>query len=229
MGATGITGTRIESILTSARPLLHSETPENGGYLKETAFCIALLLAAIGTKSSGSYAPGSNSGLATVSEIFVNPGAEAKIKGVSAQGLVIVALKNCSMFINGKGVSLKSGSYNRLVGKHGVKLTQAGAVPIPLVIVYVLSARQPLTIEGTMLDSYQELDDASSRNSTLIIAINDLELSDVRDLADEGDRWKSSPQQRIFLQAGQTSWLKSGIHRLKNVGSTSARFVSIEW
>jgi hypothetical protein len=96
-------------------------------------------------------------------------------------------------------------------------------------LVEVVSARQPLTIEATTLAPNQELEDASDRNSTLLVAIAPLRLRDVSDLAEEGVPWKAGPQRRIELQKGETAWLNKGMHRVRNAGNSVARFVTIEW
>jgi hypothetical protein len=48
-------------------------------------------------------------------------------------------------------------------------------------------------------------------------------------MAEEGKPWKAGPQRRLELQKGETAWLKEGMHRMRNLGNSAARFITIEW
>ena len=150
-------------------------------------------------------------------------------QATSDEGFVLVAIQDCVIQINGTSINLKAGDYKTISGKRGLEIAQSGLITIPLVLVEVVSARQPLTIEATTLAPNQELEDASDRNSTLLVAVAPLRLRDVSDLAEEGAPWKASPQRKIELQKGQTAWLKEGMHRVRNMGNSAARFIIIEW
>jgi hypothetical protein len=60
----------------------------------------------------------------------------------------------------------------------------SGVTPVPLVLINVVAETQSLTIESTTLARNQELEDASDRNATLLVAITSLRLRDVRNLTD---------------------------------------------
>lgn len=98
-----------------------------------------------------------------------------------------------------------------------------------LALVEVVASSQTLTITSHSLAAHQELEDASDRNQTLIVALDSLEISDEHNLAAEGEPWKPSEIRVIRLQRGGTGWLNHGIHRVRNARSTIARFMTIEW
>jgi hypothetical protein len=167
--------------------------------------------------------------LAKVSSVTLNGETKLSFQPSSNEGFVVVAIQDCALLINGKSTTLRAGDYTRVPGKQSLELVQSGPITVPIVLVEIVSAQQPLTINATTLAPNGVLEDASDRNSTLLVAIDPLLLRDVRDLAEEGEPWKSSPQRKIELQKGQTVWLKKGIHRVRNAGSSEARFVTIEW
>lgn len=133
------------------------------------------------------------------------------------------------MLIDGQSTTLKAGDYKKIPGTQSLELAQSGLTTVPFVLIKVVAATQSLTIEATTLARNQELEDASDRNATLLVAITSLRLHDVRNLADEGEHWKSGPQRTIELQQGQTVWLMQGMHRLRNSGNTATQFVTVEW
>ncbi len=197
--------------------------------MKRAIVCIALsLLALVSTRVEAS-ASTSEKDLAKVSLVRLNRETKLNLQATYDAGFVLVAIQDCIIQINGTSTNLKAGDYKTISGKRGLEIAQSGLITIPLVLVEVISARQPLTIEATKLAPNQELEDASDRNSTLLVAIAPLQLRDVKDLADEGEPWKSGPRRKIELQKGETAWLKEGMHRMRNEGSCVAWFVTIEW
>jgi hypothetical protein len=199
-----------------------------GDPLKKSILCALALSVFVSTKS-GADMLGSNSGSTKVSLVRLNREAKSSFQPISDQGFVLVAIRDCSVLINGKSAILKAGDYQKIPGVQSLELSQSGPMPVPLVLIKVVTTIQPLTIETTTLARHQELVDASDRNTTLLIAIDPLRLRDVRDLADEDEPWKSGPQKTIELQEGQTAWLLRGMHRLRNSGKTATRFVTVEW
>ncbi|HWW22355.1 MAG TPA: hypothetical protein VNY78_00575 [Edaphobacter sp.] len=195
--------------------------------MKKAILCALALSVFVSTKS-GAAPLDSNSGLAKVSLIRLNRETKLSFQPISDQGFVLVAIRDCSLLIDGKSALLKAGDYQKIPGIQSLELSQSGPMPVPLVLIKVVSTIQPLTIETTTLARHQELVDASDRNTTLLIAIDPLRLRDVRDLADD-EPWKSGPQKTIELQEGQTAWLLRGVHRLRNSGKTATRFVTVEW
>lgn len=173
--------------------------------------------------------PWSNGHLAEVSLIRLNRGSQLNFSPLSEQGFVLVALRDCTLLLEDQSVSLKAGEYKQVAGTGPLHLKTSSPGSTSIVLIRVRSASQPLTIETMMLTSHQESEDASDRNASLIIAIDPLRMSDNRDLSDEGDPWRSSIQQILNLKSGQAVWMKAGIHRLRNRGKNSVRFVTVEW
>jgi hypothetical protein len=197
--------------------------------MKGALVCIALSLSLLAATRVEAIAPTSKKDFAKVSLVQLNRETKLNFQATSDEGFVLVAIQACMIQINGTSTNLKAGDYRTISGKRGLEIAQSGPITIPLVLVEVVFARQPLTIEAATLAPNQELEDASERNSTLLVAIAPLRLRDVRDLAEEGEPWKSGPQRKIELQKGETAWLKEGMHRMRNVGNSVARFIMIEW
>ena len=85
-----------------------------------------------------------------------------------------------------------------------------------------------LTLEGVLLKAGQELQDASSRNKTLVVAVTDASIRDVI-VDDDGNNVRPVGSSRFQLAPGMTHWLKPGIHWLKNTGQRESRFITIEF
>jgi hypothetical protein len=83
---------------------------------------------------------------------------------------------------------------------------------------------QELTIDRFALDS----EDGSDRNATLLVAITDCRFRDVRNLGDESE-WTPSKPEIVAMSAGSVRWIRPGIHHFTNLGSQTAKVVSIEW
>jgi hypothetical protein len=197
--------------------------------MKRAIVCIALSLSALVYTRVEASTPSSEKDLAKVSLVRLDQDTTLNFQATSDEGFVLIAIQDCVIQINGTIVNLKAGDYKTVSGKRGLEIAQSGLITIPLVLVEVVSARQPLTIKATTLAPNQELEDASDRNSTLLVAVAPLRLRDVSDLAEEGEPWKSGPQRNIELQKGEAAWLKEGMHRVRNAGNSVARFVTIEW
>lgn len=167
--------------------------------------------------------------LAEVSVIKLKLGAPMSFQPISDQGFIVVALQNCTVMIDGQKEVLRAADFRQIKGKRVLKLAGFSSVAASLVLITVKSAHQSLTIEDTILTPNEELEDASNRNLSLLIAISPLRLRDVRDQNGEDESWKSSSPSMIKLSAGQTAWLTPGMYRIRNLGDSSARFVTIEW
>jgi hypothetical protein len=85
-----------------------------------------------------------------------------------------------------------------------------------------------LTLEGVLLKAGQELQDASSRNKTLVVAVTDASFRDVI-VGDDGNKVRPLGSSRFHLARGMTHWLKPGIHWLKNTGQRESRLITIEF
>lgn len=195
--------------------------------MKRPGLVTALLLSAILFPNASASHGGQKISPAKV--LLVRPGSTMRLDSQPThKGFVLVALGDCSVLINGHTNNLKAGDHKEVSG--GIlELAPAPSKPTELVLVEVLSASQPLTVQSTTLARNQEVEDASDRNLTLLVAVDALRLSDVRDLSEEEEPWKSAPAKAINLQKGQTVWLQQGMHRLRNAGRTTSRFVTIEW
>jgi len=97
-----------------------------------------------------------------------------------------------------------------------------------VVIVDVKSAAQPLTLQSEILASAQEMEDGSDRNDTLLIAESVLQLQDVLDIGGEGNPRMGHPR-TIHMATGGVTWVRQGMHYIKNLLPTSAKFTLIEW
>ena len=145
------------------------------------------------------------------------------------KNLIVFPLEDCAVLFNGQRIALKTGDYKEFSSGDNVTLRPIGSARPRIALVEVVASSQTLTITSQSLASHQEMEDASDRNQTLVVALDSLEIRDKRDLAAEGQPWKLSETRSIQLQRGETAWLNQGMHRLKNAGSTVAKFITIEW
>lgn len=147
----------------------------------------------------------------------------------SNNGFVLIALRNSSLLVNDQAVTLRAGESQQVTGSRALNIVNTSTLPAQLVLVKIDTAFQRLTISQEDLDPHQTLEDASDRNNTLVVALTPVMLHDVRDLSAEGEPWKSSAPRTISLMQGQSAWLAPGMHRVLNLRSTRARFITIEW
>jgi hypothetical protein len=186
----------------------------------------SLVLATAATLSAAPH--GAKKPPAEVSLLKLNPHEPNHFRSTSSDGFVLVTLQDCAILIDGESATLHAGDFRRMNG-HTIDLANVSSVPVDLVLIRIDKATQPLTIELGELNPRQQLEDASDRNDTLIVALTPVTLRDVRDLSAEDENWKSAPATIIRVQAGQTAWLTPGMHRLRNLGTTKTRFITIEW
>jgi hypothetical protein len=109
-----------------------------------------------------------------------------------------------------------------------VEFSGPGQRTCQIVVIKPRSAIQPLTVRTTILDAWQELQDASSANDTLVVAISPLRLRDVWNLGDESE-WKPSKPRLLALPAGAVVWIPSGMHHITNLLPRPAKLVTVEW
>ena len=145
------------------------------------------------------------------------------------KNLIVVPLEDCAVLINGHRTALKKGEYKEVNAGDDFSLSPVSTESPRLALVEVGALSQALTITSQSLAAHQELEDASDRNQTLIVALDSLEISDEQNSADEGEPWKPSKIRVIRLQRGETGWLNHGMHRVRNAGGAGARFITIEW
>ena len=170
-----------------------------------------------------------NNNIAKVSLIELDAAAPTSFRASSDRGFVLVAIKDCSLLVDGERTKLKAGEYKAIPGRRTLELGRSETPNCPLVLIEIIAASQALTIEKTALGGHKEMEDASDRNSTLLIAISPLQIRDTRNLAEEDGPWKSGPQKSIELHEGQFTWLQRGVHRLRNSGNSTICFVTVEW
>src|SRR5664280_590839 len=97
-----------------------------------------------------------------------------------------------------------------------------------LILVEPKMSAQPLTIRTTTLNTHQQLQDATDRNDTLLIAISPVRLRGVRNVADESE-WKPNRPEFWALPTGGVRWVRSGMYRLTNLLPRAVQFVTVEW
>lgn len=185
---------------------------------------IAVFLATIIPPVFGAGPRASQRGITRVSVVKLNHAMK-----LDHQTLIVVPLEDCAIVFNGQRMALKSGDHKEFSSGDNPTLGPVGSAKPRLALIEVVASSQALTITSQSLASHQELEDASDRNQTLVVALNSLELRDKRNLAAEGQPWKSSETRSIRLHGGETAWLNQGMHRVKNARSTVAKFITIEW
>jgi len=141
----------------------------------------------------------------------------------------LVALDDCSLIVDKKAVTMKSGQRKFMHGKKEFSIATNTSNPISLVEVDVATVTQALTFGRIKLSPGEETQDASDRNDTLLIAVTRLKLTDVCDLNDEDEAWQPGPARAIDLNSGQFTWLRPGMHAVRNTGTSMADFITIEW
>jgi hypothetical protein len=174
-------------------------------------------------------APTANKKPAESRLITLEPHTPQQFRSTSNNGFVLIAFTNSSLLVNDQATTLRAGESHQVRGSQMLDIVNTSALPSELVLIKVDTASQGLTLLQERLDMHQELEDASDRNDTLVVALTPIALRDVRDLADEDEPWKSSAPRTIVLQQGGSAWLAPGMHRLVNVGKVKARFITIEW
>ena len=95
-----------------------------------------------------------------------------------------------------------------------------------LVVVVPKTPHQELTI--TPITLKQPLEDASVRNKTLLVAVTQSHIQDIRNSADES-RWVPEKPKLVSLKPGEVAWVAAGIHHFRELNASTAQLVSIEW
>ena len=185
---------------------------------------VALFLATIIPPVFGTLPGALQRGITRVSVVQLNHSMKLDHKN-----LIVIPLEDCAVLVNDQKIALKAGDYKEFSSGESLTLRPVGSGSTRIAFVEVVASSQALTITSQSLAPHQEMEDASDRNQTLVVALDSLEIRDMQDLAAEGQPWKSSETRSIRLQQGETAWLKRGMHRVKNAGSTVAKFMTIEW
>jgi mannose-6-phosphate isomerase-like protein (cupin superfamily) len=85
-----------------------------------------------------------------------------------------------------------------------------------------------LTLSGATLPPEQAVQQQRTRGDTLLIAVTPLHLLHERNQGREWE-WIASAPSPLALQAGEVSWIARGKHHLRNNGSTTVRFLTLEF
>jgi hypothetical protein len=79
-----------------------------------------------------------------------------------------------------------------------------------------------ITLGGTTLSPGESMQGAAARGDTLLVAVVPLQLRDEAGSRREGDS-------KLGLAAGEVRWVDEGRHQFSNIGTSFARFVTIEF
>jgi len=193
---------------------------------KSAAFLLLLcvLFGALGISAAQSYER-----LARVSVATLHGSEGLSIDPLSEIGVILLAVNDCTIMVNGSPVALKSGERSFVHSRQTVHVNSSDTRPPLLVVVNVRTARQALTFDRIELVPGKVMEDASARNETLLVALTALHLRDIIDNSEEGEPSNYGQPRSIELPAGKTAWLPPGMHQITNVGGSPARLVTIEW
>ncbi len=97
-----------------------------------------------------------------------------------------------------------------------------------LIVVNAKRAVPAITVNTETLSPGNELQDASDRNETLVVAISAVQLRDIRNLGDES-AWIPSKPEVISMDSGNVRWIRPGIHHFRNLLRGASTFVTLEW
>jgi len=167
---------------------------------------------------------------ARVALIRVSDEAPYNLAAPEPNGAVWVALDDSAVVDSGDGGARKvlAGVPETLGARQKVIFAAQGDKVVRIIVVEPRKTQQPLTVETLALSAHQELQDASDRNDTLLIALSPLRLRDVWNVGDESD-WKPSKPRVLLMPTGAVTWLRSGMHHLTNLLGTDAKFLTLEW
>ena len=193
---------------------------------KSAAFLLLLcvLFGALGISAAQSYER-----LARVSVATLHGSKYLSIEPLSEIGVILLAVDDCTITVNGSPVALKSGERSFVHGRQTVHVDSSDTRPVLLVIVNVRTARQAQTFNRVELVPGNVMEDASARGETLLVALTPLRLRDIIYNSDEDEPPNYGQPRSIELPVGKTTWLPPGMHQITNVGGSVARFVTIEW
>ena len=124
-------------------------------------------------------------GLAHVSTLRLHDGESVSIEPLSRIGVILLAVGDCTILVNGSPADLKAGERRFVHGREIVKVSPSGSRPTTLVIVNLKRARQAQTFDRVELTPGEVMEDASSSNETLLVALNALRLRDIINNSDE--------------------------------------------
>ncbi|WP_264801048.1 hypothetical protein [Acetobacter nitrogenifigens] len=148
------------------------------------------------------------------------------LRPTNQYGAVWIALTGGMTGKGGKTIS--RGDYGEAKPGDDILFSPEGSSRPGLIIISVQTEKQPLTITPVTIDPGGVMADASDRNTTLLIALNNLAITDITSSGEE-ENWRVGKPEKIAMQAGEVRWIKPGVHKLKNVKSTKSELITIEW
>jgi hypothetical protein len=137
----------------------------------------------------------------TVSVADVTTAGEYKVEGARLHGSLWVALDNAALLLNGAGATVRTvhaGEAELVAPGTEVFFRSLDNRPFRLIVIAVKRKLQDLTVQASELKAGGELQDASDRNQTLLIALSSLRVRDVQNLASESE-WKPGPPRVVQM------------------------------
>jgi hypothetical protein len=126
-----------------------------------------------------------------------------------------------------KGTRLVRAGYAAFIRpKEQVALPNGTVSSVRLIVVKPKNPTQALTLEHFLTGDSEE-EDASDRDTTLIVAASDCSFRYIRYVGEEyAIRGK---KKNVTLSAGEVIWIPPGMYNFKNLGPKPAKLVSIEF
>ncbi len=199
--------------------------------LNPLSYLVAMLLVhlAVASASSQQTHVVLNDAKALVTQIDISPGGTYKLP--EAQGGDVWTALDPVILLTKKGGQqsqkrVRAGDAATVETGEQIEFRAGRGLPAHLVVVKPKMTQQELTVGPFVLSG--SLEDASDRNATLLVAISNCRFRDTWNLGDESE-WTPSKPDIVVMKAGSVRWIRPGIHHFKNLGSSAARMVSIEW
>jgi hypothetical protein len=165
---------------------------------------------------------------AQVSRIQIQARNSQVIHPISGEGMILIALHDCDLSVNGEELVLRGGKFKAIRGSKALLVQALEPTSADFLVVNVRSADQALTVEASSLRGRQSLEDASDRNETLLVAISSVRPGDVWNIGAE-DEWHPAKPKWISLQAREFCWVRAGLNHFENRSGGVAQFITIEW
>lgn len=147
----------------------------------------------------------------------------------ASYGTVWIALDPMRLLVTRDGQqqtrSLQAGEAQFTDGDLQFQADRQGRSRLSLIV--AKKPHQKLTISPGFL-SGQDVEDASERDATLLVAISAVRFRDTRNLGDESE-WIPSKPRVITMGPASITRLPAGIHRFHQLSRKRANVVAIEW
>jgi hypothetical protein len=152
------------------------------------------------------------------------------ITGTAPFGTVLIRSDGPGLCGDSKGGSRIVGNSDPCLIPEGKTATfeNTTAHTVAMLLVNVMQEKQPLTVNKVVLGPGKEIEDASERNDTLLIAMSPVQLRELHNLADEST-WAPTKPKILKLNPNAATWMPPGTYHLKNLLATTCSFVTLEW